>query len=322
MNSRTTLSIPGASEDPSEHMKLALVIPTLCEAQNIARLLGDVRAVLEPLRIPYEIIVVDDDSRDETGPVVAALAREDARLRLLVRKREHGLAGAILDGWRQSDAQVLGVMDADFQHPPKLLPELFAAIRGGRDLAIGSRYVSGGKLGRWNPVRRLASALARGMTWPLEKNARRARDPLSGFFLVRRRCLQDLTFQRAGYKLLLEILVRGRVGSFEEIPFTFGRRLAGSSKTNLKVGWDFARLLGRLYAERFGLIGMGAGGPSAPEQRLFTSASVRTRIDRARSLALLPFCSVSEPSPPNGNFREEIAAASQAAMAASEGEIP
>jgi len=140
--------------------KLALVIPTLCEAENIGALLDNVRSVLDPLHTPYEILVVDDDSPDGTGAVVEAIALDDPRVRLVVRKGERGLSGAILHGWQRSDATVLGVMDADLQHPPELLPELLLAIKDGRDLVIGSRYTAGGDLGQWNPVRKLLSATA------------------------------------------------------------------------------------------------------------------------------------------------------------------
>ena len=80
--------------------KLALVIPTLCEAENIGGLLNHVRTVLDPLKIPYEILVVDDDSPDGTGAIVSAVADEDSRVRLLIRKGERGLSGAILHGWQ------------------------------------------------------------------------------------------------------------------------------------------------------------------------------------------------------------------------------
>ena len=261
-------------------MKLALVIPTLREAENIARLLSGVQAALEPLGIRYEIVVVDDDSRDGTAAVVAAMACEDPRVRLLVRKRQQGLAGAILDGWRQTDADVLGVMDADFQHPPQLLPKLVAAIRRGRDVAIGSRYAPGGGLGPWNPVRRLAAAWAVRAAWPLQRRTLCTRDPMSGFFLVRRRCLRQINFQRAGFKLLLEILVRGRVSSVEEVPFMFGPRFAGSSKLSLKVAWDYARLLLRLYASRLGLAGEGTREPVSRVRKWLTLASASARTVR------------------------------------------
>jgi dolichol-phosphate mannosyltransferase len=233
-------------------LKLALVIPTLCEAGNICYLLNQVRAVLDPLAIQYEILVVDDDSNDGTGDLVAAVAREDSRVQLIVRKGERGLSGAVLDGWHHTDADVLGVMDADLQHPPELLSKLYAAIAEGCDLAIGSRYTPGGDLGGWNPMRKLLSAAAVWATWPLQRRRVRANDPMSGYFMVRRTSVQNIDFQRAGFKLLLEILVRARLQSVKEIPFIFGSRYRGASKANFKVAWDYGCLLARLYAGKYG----------------------------------------------------------------------
>jgi dolichol-phosphate mannosyltransferase len=233
--------------------KLALVIPTLCEAENIAALLNHVRSVLDPLRMDYEILVVDDDSCDGTGAVVLRIARMDPRVRLLVRKGERGLSGAILHGWQHTDAAVLGVMDADLQHPPELLPQLLSAIREGQDLAIGSRYAPGGDLGQWNPIRRFLSAAAVWVTWPLQRAQAKASDPMSGFFMVRRRCLPDSGMQKSGFKLLLEILVRGRIRSVREVPISFGLRYRGASKANFKVAWDYGRLLAGLYLGKMGL---------------------------------------------------------------------
>jgi dolichol-phosphate mannosyltransferase len=232
--------------------KLALVIPTLREAENLPGLLDHVRSVLNPLGIAYEILVVDDDSRDGTEEIVSAIAKADPRVRLLVRKGERGLSGAVLHGWRRTDAAILGVMDADLQHPPELLPELLSAILAGNDLAIGSRYTAGGQLGAWNPVRKLLSSAAVWATWPIQRPGVRAKDPMTGFFLVRRECIDGIAFQPTGFKLLLEILVRGRIRSLKELPLNFGLRSQGVSKANFKVGWDYAKLLARLYAGRFG----------------------------------------------------------------------
>jgi len=246
------LSLPAEGQQQRTQEKLALVIPTLCEAENIGGLLQHVRSVLDPVGIAYEILVVDDDSSDGTGDVVSAIAKQDPRVRLLVRKGQRGLSGAILHGWQNTDATILGVMDADLQHPPELLPQLVAGIRSGHDLVIGSRYTPGGDLGKWNPMRKFLSAAAVWVTWPLQKRRLRAKDPMSGFFLVRRSCLDQVPFQQSGFKLLLEVLVRGRIHSVEEIPFAFGSRYRGASKAGFKVGWDYARLLARLYAARFG----------------------------------------------------------------------
>lgn len=245
------------SHDTAAHagrdaLKLALVIPTLQEAGNIGGLLTDVRAVLDPLHINYEIVVVDDDSTDGTADIVSAIAKEDSHVRIIVRKGERGLSGAVLDGWRSTDANILGVMDADRQHPHELLPKLFEAIADGSDLVIGSRYTPGGELGGWNPMRKLLSAAAVWATWPLQRRRLRAKDPMSGFFMIRRSCVEQIDFQRAGFKLLLEILVRARIASVKEVPFVFGARFRGSSKANVKVALDYGRLLARLYAGKYG----------------------------------------------------------------------
>lgn len=246
---RPKLRVNGSDYIPE---KLAIVIPTLREAGSLRVLLEQVRGVLGSLDIPYEIVVVDDDSQDGTEEVVTAIMREDPRVRLLVRRDERGLSGAILHGWQSTDAPILGVMDADFQHPPELLPELLAAVLDGHDLVIGSRYATGGRLGGWNPIRKLISAIAVWMTWPVQRPRLRAKDPMSGFFLLRRHCVQKVMFQPSGFKLLLEILVRGHIQSFHEVPFAFGRRSAGRSKAGLRVAWDYLFLLIRLYGARRG----------------------------------------------------------------------
>ena len=240
-------------ESSTSREKLALAIPTLREAGNIRKVLDHVRSVLDPVGIHYEIIVVDDDSRDGTEEIVSSVSREDPRVRILVRKGQRGLSGAVLYGWQNTDAAILGVMDADMQHPPELLPRLIASVLAGHELAIGSRYVSGGTMHDWNPVRKLISAAAIWVTWPIQRHGARAKDPMSGFFFVRRECIEGIPFQPTGFKLLLEILVRGRVQSVEEIPFSFGLRHHGASKASFKVAVDYARLLARLYANRLHL---------------------------------------------------------------------
>lgn len=245
--------VPAPASGAHSVLKLALVVPTLNEQGNIGRLIDRARAALDAETIPFEIIVVDDDSRDGTAAVVSAMAVKDPRLHLIVRKGERGLSGAVLDGWRQSDADVLGVIDADLQHPPELLPRLYEAVAAGRDLAIGSRYTAGGGIGDWNAIRKLLSSAAVWATWPLQKRGARAHDPMSGFFMVRRDCVEKIPFQRSGFKLLLDVLISSRIRSVQEIPFDFGLRTSGESKANLKVGWDYAKLLVRLYARKLGL---------------------------------------------------------------------
>ncbi len=231
---------------------LAVIVPTLCEAENITVILDRVRSALDPLGISYEIVVVDDDSTDATGEIVSSIGAHDPRVRLVVRKGEKGVAGATLLGWQNTKAPILGVIDADLQHPPELLPKLVTAVLDGRDLAIGSRYAAGGSLGEWNPVRKLISVLALSVAQPVQKRGIRAKDPTSGYFVLRRECLEGAQFQKTGFKLLLEILVRGHVRSIAEIPYDFSPRTKGESKATVKVACHYALLLARLYWARFG----------------------------------------------------------------------
>jgi dolichol-phosphate mannosyltransferase len=208
--------------------------------------------VLDPVDIDYEILVVDDDSSDGTGEIVSAIGLEDPRVRLIVRKGAKGVAGATLLGWENTDASIVGAMDADLQHPPELVPALVAEILAGHDVAIGSRYADGGSLGNWNLPRKLLSNAALWVAMPVQRKQIRAKDPTAGYFLVRRECIDQIQFQRTGFKLLLDVLVRGRIRSIKEIPYTFESRHHGASKATFKVACEYAGLLARLYWERFG----------------------------------------------------------------------
>ena len=242
----------GEASAPSSRRpaRLALVVPTLCEACNIEPLLRRVRIALDSCAIAYEVIVVDDESRDGIEERVAALSEEDPRIRLIVRRGERGLAGAVLRGWAETRADVLAVMDADLQHPPELLPALWARMQSGADLVIGSRYATGGSLGGWKAGRHLISRLSIWMTLPVQRSGLRAKDPMSGFFMVRRASIEHLTLQKSGFKILLEILARANLHRVVEVPFTFGRRHAGASKAGVRVAWDYLVLLFRLYRQK------------------------------------------------------------------------
>jgi dolichol-phosphate mannosyltransferase len=230
--------------------KLAIVIPTLHEAANIKIVLERLRESLDPLHIPYELIVVDDDSRDGIDEIVHGISRSDPRVRLLVRQGQRGLAGAVIHGWDSTDADVLGVIDADLQHPPELLPKLWAALQSGADAAVASRYAPQGSLKNWNKWRHLISQVSIWMTLPLQRPGIRVMDPMSGYFLLRRGAIEGIQLQKQGFKILLEILVRGKLRSVVEVPFAFGHRYAGHSKAGLKVAVDYVILLAKLWSKR------------------------------------------------------------------------
>ena len=233
--------------------KLGLVVPTLNEAGNIPVLLDRIRESLTSTRIGYEILVVDDDSQDGTANLVKEYAKQDARVRLFVRKGARGLAGAVIHGWKHSDADLLGVIDANLQHPPEVLPSLIAPVLNGADITIASRYASGNGVSEWNKFRLFVSRAGTLATAPLQRKDLRVKDPLSGFFIVRRECIDGLELQPEGFKILLEILVKGRIRKAIEVPFEFGNRHAGKSKADFKVALQYFTLLGKL--SRYALFG-------------------------------------------------------------------
>jgi dolichol-phosphate mannosyltransferase len=137
-------------------------------------------------------------------------------------------------------------MDGDLQHPRELLPVMLNAVHDDVDIVIASRYAKEDGVRGWNPVRAAISRLSTLATRPLLRNRNGVSDPMSGFFIVRRQCIQDLTFQTKGFKLLLEILVRGRIREVREVPYRFGLRQAGKSKASAAVALHYVFLLGRL----------------------------------------------------------------------------
>jgi dolichol-phosphate mannosyltransferase len=224
----------------------ALVLPTLNEAGNIDEALDKVIGALRETPHKFEVLVVDDGSTDGTVERVREWGKRDPRVRLLSRTGERGLAGAVLYGWSQSRASLLGVMDADLQHPPQLLPKLLKDIERA-DIAIASRYAESDGTKGWNPLRALVSRLSTLAAVPLiSKKNLQVTDPMSGFFVIRRHCIEGLTFQTSGFKLLLEILVRGHIRKVREIPYHFGVRHAGRSKANATVAFQYLHLLSRL----------------------------------------------------------------------------
>jgi dolichol-phosphate mannosyltransferase len=229
---------------------LALVIPTYNEAGNIGAVLERATRALAPTGLAYELIVVDDDSPDGTGERVREFAAREPRVKLVVRKGERGLASAAVRGWQSSAAGVLGVMDADLQHPPELVPELWARIQAGADVALASRYVPSASLGDWSLTRRALSVIGIWATAAVLPREQRVSDPASGFFLVRRAAIAGVPLAAQGFKLLLEVLVRGHIARVDEVPFQFGSRQAGKSKGSANVVLDQVSLLWKLRRAR------------------------------------------------------------------------
>lgn len=225
--------------------QVSVIIPTLNEAENLRKLLPRIDAALQGRT--YEVIVVDDNSPDDTQAVCDEAARV-MPVQLIVRENPtDGLSGAVLDGMAIARGDVLAVMDADLQHPPEVLPQLIDAVaQDDADFAIGSRYIEGASSDeRWGWARRINSWVA---TWLARPFAGNTRDPMSGFFALRRAryaCARNLT--PLGYKIGLELMCKTRVKRVREIPIHFGLRHAGQSKLTIREQFRYLEHLSRLY---------------------------------------------------------------------------
>ncbi len=233
---------------------ISLILPTYNERANIQQTLRRAAAALRKSGEEFELIVVDDASPDETATIAEQLQGE-VPLRVLRRAGRFGLATAVVDGWNLARGDVLGVMDADLQHPPEILASLFAALqKEAVDLVIASRRIPGGGMGKMPWFRRMAANVAASLAaFVLPETVRGVRDPLSGMFLVRAKLLQTAQLNPVGYKILLEILAKVRCRKIVEVPYTFDARAAGSSKLGatqvlqyFEHLWRLARSTGQL----------------------------------------------------------------------------
>lgn len=225
---------------------LSVIIPTYNEADNVAELIERIERSLNGRS--FEIIVVDDNSPDGTAKIVEGLGKD--HIKVLKRPKKLGLASAILDGMKVADGNIIAVMDADLQHPPELLPELLKKVEDGYDIAIASRYVDGGKVEEWSFFRKLISKGAIFLSHALFPRTRQIKDVISGYFAFRRSVLDGVKLNPIGYKLLLEILVKGKYDKVIEIPYTFKPRKKGKSKIGLNEIINYVKHLFRLSEYR------------------------------------------------------------------------
>ena len=224
-----------------------IVIPTYNERDRLGVLLERLFGACDRDGLAIEVVIVDDNSADGTGLVADQWARS-RRVRVIHRAGKLGLGSAVLEGFAIAQTDIVGVMDGDLSHPPELLPQLFRTIEEGNfDLAVGSRYVSGGgtsnfPIGRWL-LSRAGCWLARPLT-PL-------RDAMSGFFLIRRTHLDGFETAVKGFKIGLELYVRSQPQRVAEIGYMFVGRTIGKSKMSLAEGTGFLQQLISLYRDAF-----------------------------------------------------------------------
>lgn len=231
-------------------LQLSIIIPTYCEAENLTVLIPRVNQALTAASLDAEIIVVDDDSPDETIQVCQTLA-EKFPLRLITRKDERGLSTAVIAGLEAATGEILLVMDADLSHPPEKIPELVSALNQPQaDFVIGSRYVEGGSTDQsWGWFRKWNSRVA---TW-LSRPFTSARDPLAGFFAIKRQTYRKARqiLNPVGYKIGLELIVKCRCRNVVEIPIDFADRVSGTSKLSFKEQLRYLKHLKRLFDFKF-----------------------------------------------------------------------
>jgi dolichol-phosphate mannosyltransferase len=222
---------------------VSVVVPTYNEAGGIEKLIASLTEVFSKSGISGEIVIVDDNSPDGTGAVVDSLAGKYP-VRCVHRAGKLGLSSAVIDGWATCTSAILGVMDGDFSHDPAIVPELIGSIeRGECDLAIGSRYVRGGSITNWPLRRRITSTVAISLARPLTS----VRDITSGYFFCRRSVIDGVKLDPIGFKIGLEVIVKGKYRKAKEVPYVFTDRTHGSSKLNGGEIFNYLKQLRKIY---------------------------------------------------------------------------
>jgi dolichol-phosphate mannosyltransferase len=227
----------------SEGSPLWLVLPTYDEAENLEAIgaaVGEVRPA------EHRILVVDDDSPDGTGRIADRLAAERDDLEVLHRSRKEGIGPAYIAGFRRAldrGAELVVQMDADFSHEPSYLPAMLKAIDGA-DVVIGSRYVPGGGVSDWGPLRRLISR--GGSVYARTMLGVSIRDLTGGFKVFRREVLEAIeltSIPSQGYAFQIETTYRALKAGFRvvEIPIVFRDRRVGQSKMSSGIVFEAAR---------------------------------------------------------------------------------
>jgi dolichol-phosphate mannosyltransferase len=215
--------------------RVLVCTPTYDEALNIEELLRRARAALPEA----DILVLDDNSPDGTADIAERVAGELGHIEVLRRPEKRGLGDAYRAGFAVGIARGYDVViqiDADLSHDPAVLPQLVAEIEKGADVAIGSRYVPGGKIPFWPWYRRALSKYGNLYTTFMLKTG--VKDTTAGFRAYRPDILKAIDFEACrskGYGWQMELTYRSKVhgGRIVEIPITFTDRVRGYSKMPL-----------------------------------------------------------------------------------------
>lgn len=216
---------------------LSIIVPTYNERENVPELMAKIEVCLKGF--DFEIVFVDDESPDGTADLAESLGEKYGNVKVLRRFGRRGLASAVLDGVEVVDSEVVAVIDADLQHPPELLPLMLDRLREGYDIVVASRFVEGGGVVGWTFGRRFVSKVATILAHLLLPKTRTIKDPMSGYFMFRRSVIEGSQLSPRGFKILLEVLVKGRYRSVTEVPYIFKPRWRGKSKLDIKQIWNY-----------------------------------------------------------------------------------
>ncbi|MBB5696103.1 glycosyltransferase family 2 protein [Muricoccus pecuniae] len=231
---------PAARPLPAE---LTVIIPCFNEAANVAPMVERLEAALRG--VAWEAVFVDDNSPDGTAERVREIAARDPRVRALRRVGRRGLASAVTEGALSSSAPLIAVIDGDLQHDETILPAMLEAVRGGAEVAVGSRHAEGGEAATgFSAGRARVSGLGARLSAMLLPTP--VGDPMSGFFLMRRELFEAILprLSNRGFKILVDLLLSaGRPLRVAEVPYRFRPRLAGESKLDATVLLEFLGLL-------------------------------------------------------------------------------
>ncbi len=223
--------------------ELSIILPTFNERGNVEPILEHLQQALAD--IDYEVIFVDDDSRDGTADLVRSIALRDSRVRLLHRVNRRGLSSACIEGMMSSASPYLAVMDADLQHDERILPRMLQRLKDENlDIVVGSRNIEGGSMGDFDKSRVTLSMLGRYLSAKICRC--RIQDPMSGFFLLRRTFLLEVVHRTSGvgFKILVDLLASStRPVRLAEVPYRFRSRQRGESKLDIMVGIEYVQLL-------------------------------------------------------------------------------
>ena len=223
---------------------ISLVVPTYNERENLPLLVEKIFAALNKYNISGEVVVVDDNSPDGTADLAEELSAEYP-IRVVRREGKLGLSSAVIAGWNAALGELVGVIDADLSHDPNILPDMVYSItHGGADVALGSRYIPGGRVSNWPWYRRITSLVAVLMGRIIAP----VNDVTSGYMVFRREIIRDVDLDPIGFKINLEVLIKAHYKTVTEVPFTFVDRYAGKSKFNGGEIKAYLIHLSRLFA--------------------------------------------------------------------------